>query len=89
MSEAKFTKGDWRVCERSDHGFNVAFDKEGQLIAEYIYTEADAHLFSVSRQMYYFIDQLLSSHNNEVSGGFLNPKEKSTAQKLLAKARGE
>ncbi|MEO9497688.1 MAG: hypothetical protein ABJG42_24655 [Vibrio splendidus] len=53
MSEAKFTKGDWRV-ERfvNGNGFEIAFNEDGEVIADYVYTEPDAHLIAAAPKMY-------------------------------------
>lgn len=32
----------------SEHGFNVAYSEHGELVAEHVYEEADAHLIAAS-----------------------------------------
>lgn len=84
MNEAKFTKGEWRV-ERfvDDKGFDVTFSDDGEVIADYVYDEFDAHLIAAAPEMY---DYLLHMIEHDVINDSSIERE---VKSLLAKARGE
>lgn len=81
--ETKFTKGEWRV-ERfvNGKGFEIAFNDDGEVVADYVYSEHDAHLIAAAPDMYEMLESLREDY------GLLTPVGKDI-DKLLAKARGE
>ena len=86
MSEVKFTKGEWKV-ERfvNNKGFEISFNDDGEVVADYVYEEADAHLIAAAPEMYNLLERL-TSHNNCKKDIIHLLGE---ADSLLAKARGE
>ena len=83
MSEVKFTKGEWKV-ERfvNNKGFEISFNDDGEVVSDYVYEEADAHLIAASPEMYAMLQELLD-------GGSLHRMDAKAISELLAKARGE
>ena len=83
-NEARFTKGDWRV-ERfvNGKGFEIAFNDDGEVIADYVYEESDAHLIAAAPEMYNYISHMI---NHDMINDHSVEKELIS---LLAKARGE
>ena len=86
MSEVKFTKGEWKV-ERfvNNKGFEISFNDDGEVVADYVYKEADAHLIAAAPEMYNLLE-MLTNHNNSRKDIIHLLGE---ADSLLAKARGE
>lgn len=82
--EAKFTKGEWRV-ERfvNGKGFEVAFNDDGEVIADYVYEEPDAHLIASAPEMYEYLSHMVE---HEIIN---DPSIEREVKSLLAKARGE
>ncbi len=84
-TETKFTKGEWRINDDID-GLSVAFNDDGELITDYVYELADAHLISAAPEMY----EMLETAMNILTGDdFKNEVSAIDIEKLLAKARGE
>ena len=88
MSEAKFTNGEWRV-ERfvNNKGFEISFNDDGEVVADYVYTEPDAHLIAAAPEMYKLLETLYELADNEsidIGGALMWD-----IRELLAKARGE
>lgn len=82
MSEVKFTKGEWKV-ERfvNNKGFEISFNDDSEVVADYVYEEADAHLIAAAPAMYNALEHILE---NQALG---SPLALSISN-LLAKARG-
>ena len=81
--ETKFTKGEWRVeGVVNGKGFDVTFNDDGEVIADYVYEEPDAHLIASAPEMYKALVQI------QIEGGLSVARHKSITG-LLAKARGE
>ena len=57
--ETKFTKGEWKV-ERfvNNKGFEISFNDDGEVVADYIYEEADAHLIAAAPSMYAMLEEV-------------------------------
>lgn len=84
MSEAKFTKGDWKVNSLvNGRGFDISFNDDGECIAEIIHIESDAHLIAAAPEMYAMLDMLVD--NDGINDCSIDREVES----LLAKARGE
>lgn len=85
MSEAKFTKGDWKV-ERfvNGKGFEISFNEDGEVVADYVYTEHDAHLIAAAPKMYGLLSRLANPNNCKKDIIHLL----SEVDNLLAEARG-
>lgn len=81
--ETKFTKGEWKV-ERfvNNKGFEISFNDDGEVVADYVHEEADAHLIAAAPEMY----EMLARCARELAR---NGYETETVHELLAKARGE
>ena len=81
-SETKFTKGEWRV-ERfvNNKGFEIAFNDDGEVVADYVYEESDAHLIAAAPEMYEMLESLCEQDECQMF--------KYHIKKLLAKAGGE
>lgn len=79
MNEAKFTKGEWQV-ERfvNGKGFEIAFNDDGEVIADYVYEESDAHLIAAAPKMYKFLDDIANGRGVDYP-----------IEQLLKEARGE
>lgn len=81
MSEAKFTKGEWKVNSLvNGRGFDISFNDDGECIAEIIHIESDAHLIAAAPEMYRMLDAIATLR--------MLPTEEKLSD-LLAKARGE
>lgn len=83
MSETRFTKGEWKV-ERfvNNKGFEISFNDDGEVVADHVYTEPDAHLIAAAPEMYAMLQEILD-------GGSLHRMDAKAISDLLAKARGE
>ncbi|QDP61753.1 MAG: hypothetical protein Unbinned4466contig1000_65 [Prokaryotic dsDNA virus sp.] len=97
MSEVKFTKGEWKV-ERfvNNKGFEISFNDDGEVVADYVYEEADAHLIASAPDMYQVIEDFRRTFLNLLEFDLVPINHEKTVQekiivcnKLLAKARGE
>lgn len=89
MSEAKFTKGEWKIQDDGYGMIGVILKKGlGILVGRKSKeTQANAHLIAAAPEMYEMLDEV--SH---VLGHELNPTNKTyikAIKELLAKARGE
>ncbi|AUR98282.1 coil containing protein [Vibrio phage 1.248.O._10N.261.54.F1] len=85
MSEAKFTKGEWRILDKYQVGVNVNFGDGFFTIAScQIFNEAkaNAHLIAAAPEMHQMLVQL------QTEGG-LGIARHRQIDRLLAKARGE
>ena len=81
MSEAKFTKGEWKVNSLvNGRAFDISFNDDGECIAEIIHIESDAHLIAAAPEMYRMLDAIATLR--------MLPTEEKLSD-LLAKARGE
>ena len=91
MSEAKFTKGKWRVEHFvNEKGFEIAYNDDGEVIADYVYEESDAHLIAAAPEMYNLINDLRHAISmGGLGGGINNAEVLKSIDELLAKARGE
>lgn len=89
MSEAKFTKGEWKVssCGMSVNtdGYKVARAHSGSAIPYTQPTKANAHLIAAAPEMYNLLERL-SRLDDEESIGDGNLWD---IRELLSKARGE
>lgn len=62
MSNEKFTPGEWTVHEfyheySKQNLYNIYWSKDGEEVAERIYTKADAHLMAASKELYQELDR--------------------------------
>ena len=94
-TETKFTKGEWRINDDID-GLSVAFNDDGELITDYVYELADAHLIVAAPNMYEEIEQDIRDLKDflvtlkENSHDYIYYTSKLTRkEQLLAQARGE
>ena len=79
MNEIKFTKGEWRVEGFvNGKGFEIAFNDDGEVIADYVYEESDAHLIAAAPKMYKFLDDIANGRGVDYP-----------IEQLLKEARGE
>ena len=65
MREEKFTQGDWTVHEfyheySKQNLYNIYWSKDGEEVAERVYSKADAHLMAASKEMYRNNEQTLT-----------------------------
>ena len=83
-AETKFTKGEWRV-ERfvNGKGFEIAFNDDGEVVADYVYSEHDAHLIAAAPDMYKMLESIA------ISMECFHGVDTDSIYELLAKARGE
>jgi hypothetical protein len=87
MTEEKFTPGEWTVHEfyhefSKQNLYNIYWSKDGEEVAERIYTKADAHLMAESKDLYECVCDALT--DLEMPEGMRNHFEA-----VLKKARGE
>lgn len=84
MSEVEFTKCEWKV-ERfvNNKGFEISFNDDGEVVADYVYEEADAHLIAAAPSMYEYLSHMVE--HDMINDHYVEREVKS----LLAKARGE
>ena len=90
MSEAKFTKGEWKIYEyKRAHPNNpslphvtIHYGEEEEHIVDTVYEIADAHLIASAPEMYAALEHIL---DNQALGSPLAL----SINNLLAKARGE
>ena len=88
MSEAKFTKGEWKVDRFvNNKGFEISFNDDGEVVADYVYEEADAHLIAAAPEMYRMLELALSRMDDDSIEDFVYSYQ--DIKQLLAKARGE
>ena len=82
-AETKFTKGEWRV-ERfvNGKGFEIAFNDDGEVVADYVYSEHDAHLIAAAPDMYKMLESIV------ISMECFHGVDTDSMYELLAKARG-
>ncbi|AUR87909.1 hypothetical protein NVP1105O_66 [Vibrio phage 1.105.O._10N.286.49.B4] len=81
MSEAKFTKGEWRILDKYQVGVNVNFGDGFFTIAScQVFNEAkaNANLIAAAPEMYEFLESLQLDVTNDYK-----------RDEILAKARGE
>jgi hypothetical protein len=93
MSEAKFTKGDWKISDGYRVGVEVSFgDGFFNIATCQIFNEAkaNAHLIASAPEMYRVIEQIVRWQDSD--GGELDEYMNNSNiafKMLLAKARGE
>lgn len=99
-SEPKFTPGDWKTYECWNGILEIHSDDEvingeeiGEVIAQYISSEANAYLLKASPKLYHALEDLLDAFDR-LQMGFPPPYEenkirKEMAEVALAEARGE
>ncbi|AUR93301.1 coil containing protein [Vibrio phage 1.186.O._10N.286.49.E3] len=91
MSEAKFTKGPWRILDKYQVGVNVNFGDGFFTIAScQVFNEAkaNANLIAAAPEMYEMLETLTESQNMEDAEHLLRENRLEILE-LLAKARGE
>lgn len=84
MSEAKFTKGPWRILDKYQVGIDVNFGDGFFTIAScqaFNEAKANAHLIAAAPEMYYALQEALPLISHKAVIGVIN--------EALAKARGE
>lgn len=107
MSNEKFTPGEWTVHEfyheySKQFLYNIFWSKDGEEVAERVYTKADAHLMAASKEMYEALESVCSDcerHSNwedlfnigRPAGTIMPPCpcDDCGVKKALKKARGE
>ena len=98
MSEAKFTKGEWRVNKLGSHHNNsnlehieICYSDIGECICDTVYEESDAHLIAAAPEMYAALTLAkVTLANVWKNTGSLGCKaEIESIDEVLAKARGE
>lgn len=90
----QITPGPWRKGERvsyggDTHGFPIYFNDDGEQVADYVYTEADADLIVAAPDLLEALESaemalLGYTHKNEITLSALYK-----ARAAIAKARGE
>lgn len=85
---AVFTEGEWRV-ERfvNGKGFEIAFNDDGEVVADYVYKESDAHLIAKSKKMYEMLESVVLHIENDSSEDIAYKYQ--DIKSLLDEARGE
>ncbi|MGB2063575.1 MAG: hypothetical protein ACPHUL_00370 [Marinomonas gallaica] len=93
MGEAKFTKSEWRVEPFvNGNAYEIAYNDDGEVIAEYVYDLPDAHLIAAAPEMYDLLEKVKSAQelaDNEIEHSDNLHELYDDIKKLLAKARGE
>lgn len=97
--ETKFTKGEWRVEHFvNEKGFEIAYNDDGEVIADYVYEEPDAHLIARAPNLYHALKRtneelalLIDLYNKKVKdpAHFIDAETCHLNNIELAKARGE
>lgn len=86
MSEAKFTKGEWRAIEGfgSDYGVQIGNDGGFKFHHEMANAEANAHLIAAAPELYAMLEKL-SGQLTDINAH----RAADEVESLLSKARGE
>ena len=92
MTEEKFTPGSWHVRNNGPHwnnpsitNYDIAYSECGELVAEHVYEESDAHLIAAAPDLYEALEEAREFlvHLN-VTGSLIDQIDEA-----LAKALGE
>lgn len=94
MNTEKFTQGDWKVHEfyheySKQNLYDIYWSKDGEEVAERIYSKADAHLMSASKELYFALKDLVGNSRNGCQEVNVSRETIDNALKALKKARGE
>lgn len=101
MTKEKFTPNEWQAVPTTtngSNGFNIQWSNDGELVADFVYEQADAHLIAAAPKLYNMLKlayhefkQVASwceDNNMEYDAqGYLNLAE--GIYTVLKKARGE
>lgn len=87
MGEAKFTKGDWRVEPFvNGNAYEIAYNDDCEVIAEYVYDLTDAHLIAAAPDTYHAAINAMSLLERL---GLESSDEYQALKSATEKARGE
>lgn len=94
MNTEKFTPGEWTVHEfyhefSKQFLYNIYWSKDGEEVAERIYTNADANLMAASKEMYFALKELVGNCRPGCQEVNVSRETIDKALNALKKARGE
>lgn len=97
MSDCKWTKGEWRVVDRTTNGvqgYEICWSDDGECVTDHVYEKADADVMAASKDMYEVLDRISRRLQMDIDDGS-RPDQWSMealvrdASKAMAKANGE